>query len=523
MPGHGLTRRELMPTRTATWACHPAWKFQTPTIFLVALTLLLAATAAYAQVDVTAALDVTDGYARPGAYVPVHFSATNHTGETIAGVRLDTTSPIDVEAPWQIAPGGSSDKIIPVFYVGGDLRIAIEFTSAQGRTIARTVVAPPTFVTLPAGKALVAFENDLPNLDEALKKQLAAKLGAEALRFLRLPPDTLRLAERCSVLGATVGKSPLYTQAAMEGAGAIVTLSEDGKAALMAPPVPPGATELVQPEAFRLLAARPWPAEDRQRLWLWLGLFALAVLAVGVLVPRRRALVAAGTMIAVAAAATAFIYFMGDVRTAHVRLGEVRYVAVSDGSEALEELVFLESRGGATAKFVQRAAGLDGDGRAHPLPLPILESSDDLFRRQATLHYSGGEEDSIESLAPRFLIHRVQWVKLGNAALQNEPPKWPQLGELAKEPDFLAALRVDGNKAADNAGRVQTIDAWSVEWKSDADPEIAYVGRSLAWWNRQRRTGDKPVVLLWRREPPRQPGESEIITHLPTLVVYSSE
>jgi hypothetical protein len=481
-------------------------------------TLLLAATAAYAQVDVTAALDITDGYARPGAYVPVHFRATNHTGETIAGVRLDTTSPIDVEAPWQIAPGASSDKVIPVFYVGGDLRIAVEFTSAQGRTIARAVVTPPTVRTLPAGTVLVAVEENLPELDEALKKQFA-KLGAEALRFLRLPPDTLRLAERCSVLGATIGKSPLYTQAAMEGATAVVVLSGDGKAALMAPPVPPGATELVQPEAFRLLAARPWPAEDRQRLWLWLGLFALAVLAVGVLVPRRRALVAAGTMIAVAAAATAFIYFLGDVRTAHVRLGEVRYVSVSDGSEAMEELVFLESRGGATAKFVQHTTGLDGDGRAPALPLPILESSDDLFRRQATLHYTGGAEDSIESLAPRFLIHRVQWMK--PLALPGD--NVAILAQLAKEPDFLAALRVDGEKAADNAGRVQTVDAWSVEWKTDVDPEVAYTGRSLAWWNRERRTGDKPVVLLWRHEPPRQPGESELLSRLPTLVVYGNE
>jgi hypothetical protein len=80
---------------------------------------------------------------------------------------------------------------------------------------------------------------------------------------------------------------------------------------------------------------------------------------------------------------------------------------------------------------------------------------------------------------------------------------------------------VRGDQATDASGRTQTIDAWAVEWKSSDDADLAYAGRSLAWWDKTRREGDKPVLLVWVADPNSGWGDAERPRRLPALFVYT--
>ncbi|GAG10709.1 unnamed protein product, partial [marine sediment metagenome] len=69
---------------------------------LALLVSLLMAPLALAQgIDVTASLEITDGWARVGAYVPVTFTVTNRTDKEIAEVFVTTGGPVDERSEWR--------------------------------------------------------------------------------------------------------------------------------------------------------------------------------------------------------------------------------------------------------------------------------------------------------------------------------------------------------------------------------------------------------------------------------------
>ena len=110
---------------------HPrGWRSARPRLGLLLLALLTASPLYAQSLDVRASLTVTDGYARPGSYVPVTFKVTNRTGETVTELRLNSDSPVDVVVPWKLASGESGEKVVPTFYVGGELRLAQHSTLA---------------------------------------------------------------------------------------------------------------------------------------------------------------------------------------------------------------------------------------------------------------------------------------------------------------------------------------------------------------------------------------------------------
>jgi len=417
---------------------HPRnWRNARPRLIVLILALLTASPLYAQSVDVTASLAVTHGYAHPGSYVPVKLKATNNSRDTVTELRLSSGSPVDVVAPWQLPPGESGEKTVPAFYLGGELRLAMEFRNAASKVIAQAA------------------------------------------------PDSL------SPRVAPQGAEPALT------------------------PFPAGADEVVQPDAYRLLSLRPWPAEERLHLWLWLAVFTLAALVVGVVLPRRRAIAAAAALVALAAAATALIWTFGELREARIEEARVFYVGGGRPQAALEHFAVLASRGGEVARFAL------GKGGQLPLPLPLLASSEELFQPLATLHL--GDEAWVETRRPQAIFHILDRAQ-PPLDLKIEKGAQPDLAAIAKRADVVAALYVDGDRAADAAGKSQALGAWSVEWKSSADPDLAYAGRSLAWWDRARREGNGPALLVWCRDP-LPPGEkpSENRTRLPAVAICTPE
>jgi len=522
--------------------------------------LILASGAAAQSVEVTASLDLTDGYARPGAYVPVRLKATNRTNETVAELRLSSGGPVDVVTPWRLAPGEAGEKVVPVFFAGADLALSLEFISAGGRLAARIDVAPPPVRPLLPGDALVAVAPGMPEPDETLRKSLCESLGVDLLHVLRLPQEAVAAAAQCGLLDAIVSEAA--EDVAVAGRAALVRarcgssgllgcnppLPRRGSAGapdIMAAAFPPGVQELVQPEAYRLFGpdVRPAILLGGQRLWLWLGVFALAILAAGVLLPRGRPVVAAMCLGGLAAAAVAVIWFWGDVRHAAIHEARIMYARPLQTWAAVEHLVLLESRGGAVARFeeakpvlgIARArygsSGLFGrdpplprrDGLARlqapfgfstgtipPLPLPTLAGSEQVFQPLGTLRYS--DPPALETVRPQVLVRTLMMMDeppCGRVAEQITPA---EMQRLAAGGDVVQALYVEGDRATDPAGQTRTLEEWSVQWQASADPRLAFAGRSLAWWDRARRQGTGPAILIWHHGP-----------SLPSLVIYASE
>jgi hypothetical protein len=484
------------------------------------------ASPASAQVAVaTVAIDTPDNIARPGAYVPVRVRATNRTDQSISEIRLTSGGPVDVAASWRIAPGETAERVLPMFYAGGDLRLAIEFADAAGNVVADAVPAPPPVHEVSAKTALMGLPLGLTEPDEMAQEAVRALLGAESLRLVRLDSEAMAMAIRCGMLDAIFSDAP----PSATGRAAIVRPGPP-RTAVSATALPLGVQDVVQPEAARLFASDVWPAEDRRRLWLWLGVFALAVLAAGVLVgsgafsgrsekgpdpfarKRRRtparALVATAVLAILAAAATAAIFFFGDVRMARVRDARVFYANPSRTDAGLEHFVLLESRGGAPAKFALPSA-------TSPFPLPVLAGSEDFFRKGGTLHVGG--EEYFESRHPSLLVQILDAIDPLLGAMPR--PTRADLAKLGGRADVVAALLVTGSVATDAAGRSQPLEAWAVEWKSAADADLSYAGRSLAWWDRDRREGDAAVLLVWWRDPVAAAPQG--CTRLPALAVYS--
>jgi hypothetical protein len=280
-------------------------------------------------------------------------------------------------------------------------------------------------------------------------------------------------------------------------------------------PFPAGTDDMVQPDAYQLLSTQPWSAEERSGLWGRLALYTLATLVVGVMLLQRRAIVPAVVLIVLAIAAAASFSFFGGLREARVQEARVFYLGGGRPQAALEHFVVLSQRGGAVARFAL------GKGGQPLLPLPILASSEELFQPMATLHL--GDEAWIETRGRQAIFHILDRAQ-PPLDLKIEKGAQPDLAAIAKRADVVAALYVDGDRAADAAGKSQALDSWAVEWKAAADPDLAYAGRSLAWWDRARREGDGPALLVWWRDP-LPPGEtpSENRTRLPAMAIYAPE
>ena len=522
---------------------------------------------AFAQsIDVTATLDMTNGLARPGAYAPVRLKVTNGTAEAISEVRISSGSPVEVTAPWDLAPGLTDGRQLPVYYGGGDLALTIEFVVAGvGRTI-RAKVTVPNVRALEADTAIVAVAPSLPEPDEPFLMQLREALGAKSLHILRLDDADRGLIGQCGMLDAIVIDGPSL----MKGGRSVVVNAAAPEPKVAASLFPAGVLQTVQPGAYRLFGAKVWPAEDRRRLWLWLGLVSLAVLPVSLLLPRRRAFVLAGSLVALATAATVLIWLLGDVSVTKVQEARVYYAGQDLSLAALEHLVQLASRGGKTASypcelpFVRIGSGPVELGVSvvpdATLPLPILASADDLFRTQCRLQCGQVSENRTLPVPPLPKVAPLDTVKkaveevnlrmesdsvrrvftseiqtrqplmLLHTLTKEEPPfhyalaefAAPALAKLARRSDLVKALLVEGDRATDAAGKTQPLDAWAVEWQADKDPDVAFAGRSLAWWKKDRQEGDGPWILAWWHDPLPAQEQGKGHERLPALVVYSA-
>jgi len=506
---------------------HDAWRMAGGRLtgILLAAAVWGPGAGAWAQdVEVTAALKITEGIVRPGAYAPVTFEATNRTGRAIAQVRVKTGGPFDVEAAWRLAPGESGERVLPIFCAGDNLALVVEFLDAGGVCVARTRVAPTEIQRLPYETALVAIQQGLPEEEQGLGNGLLSAIGAKQQRVLRLGREAMILVSRCFMLDAMISDDGVPAFAGLT----IHIAPGKGRSTVSLPPVSPRVSWTVQPATYSFLGSKAWPRTDRLRLWLWLGLFGLGVLAVGVLVPGGHRAAAALALVVLAAAATVGLYLFGDVQLARVREARIFYMPVGAEHAALEHLALLESRGGAVAQATAPAPGSHrADGVADtdrptaqmsPLPLPVLATSDEVFRTQGTLLYA--DVAGFRSSRAQTVVHSLltEPRPFGYVVAQLD---LAELGKMRQRPDLVEALLIQGANATGRDGKTRPLNAWAAQWKGDPGREVAYAGRSLAWWDRERRAGDGPFILAWWRDRPAEavPG-SPAPERLPALVVY---
>jgi len=549
----------------------------TSAVPLAALLLAFASAAAFAQgISVTATLDITNGLARPGAYVPVRLKVTNGTDAWLTEVRVRNNGPVEVRLPWLIGPGKTDEGHVPVFYNGGDLELDVAFAARGSAGTIRAAVASPKVQAIDPGTALAAIDPSMPDPDETLQQKICKLLGVKSLQLVHIPKDAWAGGWQDGLIDAAVTD---FSPSAPPGFLLIDVGSPDPS--IDHPPFPAGVRQSVQPGAYRLLSQEVWPGAERQRLWIRLGVFSLAVLTVGVLVWRRRPHLAVGSFIVLASVATCLIWCLGDVCLARTREARVFYVDVQFRGHLCEHFVMLESRGGKTAQYTCAELGpLPGDttsvlyydlrgGVALPqtappvivggsLPIPVLASSQDLFRSQCTLApgrdvkggrtslwrfldfppftwvpsiqfelatdnmFCGTTTAVIRSKEPQLLLHnltKADW-PFGYVPARWDMTEVPR--QVTERSDLVAALLVQGDRATDAAGKTQSIDAWAVEWQASKDADVAFAGRSLAWWKKARQEGDGPWILSWWHDPLPAGEASENHERLPALVVDSS-
>jgi len=557
----------LARTRPASWAA----KWASLLLPLVA-TLALAAAALAQGIDVTATLDITNGLARPGAYVPVRLKVANGTDAWLTEIRVRNNGPVEVRLPWLIGPGKTDEGHVPVFYNGGDLELDVGFAARGSTGTIRAAVASPKVQPIDPGTALAAIDLSMPDPDETLRQKICKLLGAKSLQLVHIPVDAYVGGWQDSLIDAAV------TDFSRPPPGFLLIDMRPPGLSFNQRPFPSGVRESIQPDAYRLLGQEVWPGAERQRLWIGLGVFSLAVLTVGVLVSRRRPHFAVGLFIVLAAVTTCLIWCFGDVCLARTREARVFYVDLQSVDELCEHFVLMESRGGKTGHYtcaeLDRLPGPVSDAYSsgqvnrprtgpsvilgHALPIPVLASSQDLFRSQCTLAPERDVEESHTSVwqwlhAPPFTWVRIPFLdKLAGKTFgfswtvvirSNEPQlllhnltkaSWPfeyaparwDMTELPRQlterSDLVAALLVEGDRGKDAAGKTQSLDAWAVEWQASKDADVAFAGRSLAWWKKARQEGDGPWILSWWHDPLPAGEASENHERLPALVVYSS-
>ena len=477
------------------------------------LLFVLASAPALAQsVSVTPSLGATDGYAREGTYLMVRLGVKNGTDSQITSVHMTSGGPVDVRSLLDLAPragGGSSvrnnedtpeyepsaigEVDLPVFYVGGTPTLSLEFLSGAA-VVARVATAPLPVRKLGDDEALVGVERGVPELDDKRRADLARVLGVKTLHVVPYSKQMAIFSQQFGSLDACLVR-PSTTAA--DGREATVREEGTGTYVLARHRFPIGTEVLVQPETFHLLAQAPWPADQRLNLWLWLGLFCLAVPAVGLCLPRRRAVLATCVLLATAGVAATLLNYVGRVRHEWKTEAVVAYPSAADEAVPIEDLVFLGGRGGAEPC-------LEFDAWQHGLPLPILGSSSDVFRPLGTLEISWGQFSRFVSHRDQAVVHFL-WSRVRQGEDEFAGPVRPVApglaARLAEARGTVAVLSVNGDRATDARGETRPLGGWQAEWQASSDAQMAFVGRSLAWWASQRQEGADDYVLHWVRNP----------------------
>jgi len=488
----------------------------------VMVAILIASPALAQGVDVTASLDITDGWARVGAYVPVTFEVTNQTDKHVVGVYITTGGPVDMHSQQLFAAAAKCPLILPVYYTGADLTLTVEFLDRYGREVDRKRVVLSGVRPLPkeTGLLCLAATHELVPIDPrepepALMKQLCKALRRQSLRVLRRPePDLCEMVMAGMLDAAVLAKPDAYGRLDWP---IVLLYLEEPDARISAVRFPQGIREIVQPRTFRLLRRESWSAADFWRLWLGLVLLVLAVLASAVLTLRHRTFGRASTMALLSVTAVAILLFLGGLRDTRLREARVFYAQPASDDFGVEHLAMLESRGRAVAEY---------SPVSHMLPVLVLDSSEDLFRPYAVLyrergHDARGWDYSLRTSRPRVVVHSFSWQRAAFGTGGHDPSQ-AALGNLSGRADLIKGLLVEGSRATDAAGQSQTLDAWAVEWQGSDDPNVAYAGRSLKWWDSDRREGDGPFLLAWFHDPAENvPKEVDEYERLPALVVYS--
>ena len=148
-----------------------------------AVVLVGTSCAAAQSVEVTASLEAPAGADRPGTYAAVRIRATNRTGETLTAVRVETGGPVEVTAPWRLAPNETAEKVLPVFYAGGDLVVAVTFTTMRGKDVTPEKSPPVSIRPLPS---TLAADTDALVQPEAYRLFTSEGWSAKRLEHLWL-------------------------------------------------------------------------------------------------------------------------------------------------------------------------------------------------------------------------------------------------------------------------------------------------------------------------------------------------
>jgi hypothetical protein len=444
--------------------------------------------------DVVAQLDTTEGLARAGAYVPVRLKVTNRTDSALDAVEIDSGGPVRVAAPLAVAPGASGEAVVPVFYAGGDLVLRVVCLSG-GAVRARATLDSLKVSRLPDDTALVAVETAANEPEGGAGAALWAALGDD-MKFRYLPADdaTRDLLARCGMLDAIVTDRGEGVPAAV---AAVVRAPSGGWTARRSP-YPRSVHDLVQPGAYRLVAADVWPGSDRERLWFWGAVFALAVLLVGLFVPRRRAVLAVIVMAVLAAAAMAVLWQFGGLRGARIVEARVWYGG-GGGRTPVERFVRLELRGGAVGRYA-----IGRDSRA-PLPVVLVPDSDAISQAFGTLHL--GDEPRFVTRTSGVILHF-----LGDVAPAGEPAGVRVAEVHVRGGECVAVLPAEGT--------AEPVGACAAAWRQSPDPAVAFAGRSLAWWAADRQQGEGAALLFWVRDEADAAADgAPAVTRSPALIV----
>ncbi len=470
--------------------------------------LLLAVPAALAaDIDVTASLDVTDGLARVGYYVPVTLVVSNDSDRPFDRTRVSCGGPVDIVAPLHVAPGRTEEFVFPVFYAGGPLSVTVGCESSDGDIVDVSEIEDIPIRPVSENVAIVGrmMTRGSTRLVRDLRKALDGR-EVRSIYYSSTLPGEFNMAARCGLLDVIVTDN-----GAPPGRARVVHYRPPDDLQVVSASFPPGMLATVQPDTCWLFAEASGPGADSTTIWLGLALFSLAVLVAALLLQRRRAFLV-GAMLLLAAASSVLIVLFAGPEGPSIREARVYYAERGKPLAALEHFVCLASHGGTAARFPLPKP------RETPFPLPVLASSDDLYKVQGVLCL--GEAPAFESRAARFLLHLLdtQPMPFESKAVEPSPAG---LRALSNRPDAVAMLRVDGSEATDADGRTQPLDAWAVEWKTGGDADLAWAGRSLAWWDAHRRTGDGPYLLAWFRDPaPPPPAGVDTYERLPAMVVY---
>ena len=476
-------------------------------VLVASAVLLLAAPSAFAhKIDLTASLDTTDGLARVGYYVPVTLEATNHSERAVAEVHVSAGGPVDTRAAWFLAAGESGETLVPVFYAGGDLALEVEFRDKEGGEIARLRPDPPEVRAVGDDMALVWLDTVEREPDEEELEAVRRALDVSRLRILHKDSMASLSAMRCQLVDAF--PFPVPDSGGQSDLTPMLSLASPIRTA-------------VKPDAYAMLRPGGSVTADPARVWLWLVLLTGAVVLICVAVPRRRSAWAAVAMGVLGLAAASGVRFAAGGPSA--RLREARFVYRGRRTRPIppDRFVLLQAAGGATVRFPIPRERI-------PWPRPVFRSADEVYRPTGILVIEENASPKPLQPLPRAAFETTQAACLlhmlfkPSADLRPEEcePTPATLADLANQADVVAALLVEADSATDAAGRTQPLDAWAVAWKTSRDADLAWCGRSLAWWDRHRRSGDGPLLVAWLRDPPPNPPEGiDVYERLPAMVV----